>query len=785
MKIQHKRSNQLDGGLAKQPTSEFMEYGELAVNFNETDPAIFLKDSNDNIVRIAGAGAEGVNDVIVSATAPSTTGLLEGQLWWNSDSTSGKLFVLYNDPSGGGGTDAGGLKWVETSPTPEIPTIFPDLDDGNNQPGTLDDRYLSTEADAGNQTVASTGTTTFVGNLGAPNYLISTSAGTLGYTSDKGSGIICYSNAFADTNSSGDLLLLANKDLRLISGTGNNIYLEGNVVTNKSLSFIDSSVSQSITFDGSGNAYGIRDVVKTLSGPFRSSLEANYSSLSNTGTASQVNGVTVIGMDAGTATSANPNLTRHTGYYSFINTGTYGSTNADGVACFNYYADGTAPNFFSSSTYIGGTPTRNTRELWESLLTEEQKEQLSAGTLAIPANVSTPGDGSFARQWWYDQQDAENQALLDSGELEYPAPYAAATFADTFTLGTTTSITLGSNSTIDLKGFINFSDTRYSVGVPKIGFNSNNDNSLATYTAGVLRNYIDADGTTNVVINDRAGDAEGYKTIGTLSATSNAYAGFWSQPTSPVGASADNSINYVSHFLASPQNSFVDKFASGDSRHAGFTANAGISGALLNAGFYGELEAGNPNSYNFYALGDAPNYFAGDVRSKGRLRVSSDPNASLNDPGISTNSGVWAYAEGSFSIGRATATQSTALLVLNRSGSTTGRLLEFRNAGTIAGYIDLNGSSPANGLVFRAGNTGTTAAAYTIDSDRRLKTNIIDAPSAVELVKALKPRQYDLAVSKNVQVDLLRMNFRKLYPKQLTAQLMQKRQSALLPMLKV
>ena len=42
MKIQHKRSNQLDGSSAKEPTSEFMEYGELAVNFNETDPAIFL-----------------------------------------------------------------------------------------------------------------------------------------------------------------------------------------------------------------------------------------------------------------------------------------------------------------------------------------------------------------------------------------------------------------------------------------------------------------------------------------------------------------------------------------------------------------------------------------------------------------------------------------------------------------------------------------------------------------------------------------------------------------------
>ena len=79
---------------------------------------------------------------------------------------------------------------------------------------------------------------------------------------------------------------------------------------------------------------------------------------------------------------------------------------------FNFYATGDAPNFFQGSTYIGGTATRNTRELWESLLTEEQKEQLSAGTLAIPANVSTPGDGSFVRQWWYDQQSAEDQALI-------------------------------------------------------------------------------------------------------------------------------------------------------------------------------------------------------------------------------------------------------------------------------------------------------------------------------------------------------------------------------------
>ena len=103
---------------------------------------------------------------------------------------------------------------------------------------------------------------------------------------------------------------------------------------------------------------------------------------------------------------------------------------------YNFYAGGSAPNFLKGSTYIGGDTTRNTFELWKSTLTEEQLEQLEAGTFAVPANVSTPGDGEFARQWWYDQQDAETQAAIDSGDLDYPEHLAAATFTDTFlTLG--------------------------------------------------------------------------------------------------------------------------------------------------------------------------------------------------------------------------------------------------------------------------------------------------------------------------------------------------------------
>ena len=52
MKIQLKRSNVLEGSVAKAPTPAQMEYGELAVNYNVGDPVIFLKDSDNNIVRI-------------------------------------------------------------------------------------------------------------------------------------------------------------------------------------------------------------------------------------------------------------------------------------------------------------------------------------------------------------------------------------------------------------------------------------------------------------------------------------------------------------------------------------------------------------------------------------------------------------------------------------------------------------------------------------------------------------------------------------------------------------
>ena len=80
MKIQLKRSVLLDGGGAKEPTVDNMEYGELAVNYNSSDPSIFIKASdgagNDSIVKVAGIGAAGLDGYYL----PLSGGTLSGNL---------------------------------------------------------------------------------------------------------------------------------------------------------------------------------------------------------------------------------------------------------------------------------------------------------------------------------------------------------------------------------------------------------------------------------------------------------------------------------------------------------------------------------------------------------------------------------------------------------------------------------------------------------------------------------------------------------------------------------
>lgn len=338
---------------------------------------------------------------------------------------------------------------------------------------------------------------------------------------------------------------------------------------------------------------------------------------------------------ATTTLAANANkAASYIGYLSRV-----GSDSGD--TAFGFYGDGDAPNFFKGNTYIGGAATRNTRELWESTLTEEQKEQLSAGTLAIPANVSTPGDGSFVRQWWYNQQSAENQALIDSGELDYPKNFQAANFTDNFALGENTKINLLSDGVGEFSGGVRVTGS----GTIDNGMTANNGVLRFTQNsqqAIIIRDTrINASGRVfNFAANSDATEIDGKQVINGTQCTL----------TKPPTKDADDNDLYLAsgNSACQFQAGFDDvKFAGsfGFVKAAVTTAsntsvdhfwgyNADNSLGLFNAedpdstqkvtGYYTDLQQRtNKNIYAFYSARNAPSYFNGAVTGGGTDAASA------------------------------------------------------------------------------------------------------------------------------------------------------------------
>ena len=52
MRVRLKRSKMLSNGKALEPNAENMEQGELALNYNSKDPALFIKQSDNSVVRV-------------------------------------------------------------------------------------------------------------------------------------------------------------------------------------------------------------------------------------------------------------------------------------------------------------------------------------------------------------------------------------------------------------------------------------------------------------------------------------------------------------------------------------------------------------------------------------------------------------------------------------------------------------------------------------------------------------------------------------------------------------
>ena len=149
MKIQHKRSAALDGSKAKEPTAAQTDFGEVCVNFNTQDPALFIRDNADNIVRVGGDLSlyQKIEDTPppvfvcasdeINAQSPPAD-RLEGTLWWNTE--AGILYVWY--------IDANSSQWVIAVPQASLDDVPPGTVVGTSPPSGAEEGQLWWNSDA-------------------------------------------------------------------------------------------------------------------------------------------------------------------------------------------------------------------------------------------------------------------------------------------------------------------------------------------------------------------------------------------------------------------------------------------------------------------------------------------------------------------------------------------------------------------------------------------------------------------------------------------------------------
>lgn len=68
MRVQLKRSKLLSQGKALEPQAGNLEQGELAVNYSSKDPALFIKQSDNTIVRLGGTSLDNLEETTLNPT---------------------------------------------------------------------------------------------------------------------------------------------------------------------------------------------------------------------------------------------------------------------------------------------------------------------------------------------------------------------------------------------------------------------------------------------------------------------------------------------------------------------------------------------------------------------------------------------------------------------------------------------------------------------------------------------------------------------------------------------
>jgi hypothetical protein len=146
------------------------------------------------------------------------------------------------------------------------------------------------------------------------------------------------------------------------------------------------------------------------------------------------------------------------------------------------------------------------------------------------------------------------------------------------------------------------------------------------------------------------------------------------------------------------------------------------------------------------------------VISIGSGQLGKDANGNLlvgtTAATLSTNTFTVAAAKPALVLGNSTSADSSVALALIKYGST---------ASTSQLYASFSYNSGSNGNGAIAGN-GDSQATFISSSDARLKENIVDLPSQLANIMALRPVEFDYKASKGHQIGFIAQEVREIYP---------------------
>jgi hypothetical protein len=382
---------------------------------------------------------------------------------------------------------------------------------------------------------------------------------------------------------------------------------------------------------------------------------------------------------------ADASLTGATNNYGF-----YGAI-ASGTGRYNLYMNGTAANYLAGKLGIGTLPFSDTSGI-------SVGSTLTGGTTQNAVNVYTTASS-----------DVTNSAR---GYIS-----AIGTTAAAFTLGSiqhfsANQLTIGAGSTASAQyGFI--ANNSLTGAVNNYGFYgviASGTGRYNLYMAGTADNYLAGNlgvGTTSLTATTvaigkamtGATQAYGITQIGVVQSDVTGGGNYFSTNASTLAASF--TLNNMRHYFATQGTIGAGSTVN---NQYGFIADATLTGAINDYGFYGAIAAGT-GRYNLYMNGTADNYLAGKLQVDNYLLIN--------------------YGS----------TQYSGMSIRNIYGNATRKgtsFLDFQNESAIAtGHIFCNHEADGSST-FILGNTPPGAKT----SDRRRECLLIDGHRNLKLMGA-------------------------------------------------